>query len=136
MVNTKTKLRQVILKFLSQSEKTLEVAENKPDMLQIQDLDLLADKIQAMRQYAMELLNENLDESTWYNASIIKELLDEPLYIEGKKEQISLFEAANLVKSEKNDTILRLLLQALTVESDLKEVLFENLEQISSELSA
>ena len=81
-------------------------------------------------------MNEERDETAWYNASIIKDLVDEPLSVEGEHTPISLTQAADKTKKESNEQPMRLIVTAWAVETSLREVLVENLKQISQELAA
>lgn len=130
-------LKKVIEAFLHESSRIINTVENQPEKLQARDLEIFAEKIWDLRHFAIELISQFPDESTWYNASIIKQLIDEPLDIDpDKKTHISLIQAADLAKKTHNDQTLRSLIRAWTVESAAREVLFTNLREISQELSA
>lgn len=133
----KKNLKKVIDSFLSESSRIVTTVENQPEKLQARDIEVLAEKIWDLRHFALELLHQFPDESTWYNASIIKELVDEPLAIDPDgKVRISLIEAADLAKKTSNDKTLRTLVRAWTIEKAAREVLFSNLRDISKELTA
>ncbi len=135
--NAKKNLKKVIDAFLHESTRIVNTAENQPDRIQARDLEIFAEKIWDLRHFALELLDQFPDESTWYNASIIKELIDEPLDIDPEgKVKVSLIQAADLAKKTRNDKTLRMLLRAWTIESAAREVLFSNLRDISRELAA
>lgn len=135
--NAKQNLKKVIESFLQESSRIVNTVENQPDKLQSRDLEVLAEKIWDLRHFALELLDQLPDESTWYNASIIKELIDEPLEIDPDgKAKYSLIQAADLAKKAHNDKTLRMLLRAWTIEKEAKDILFSNLRQISKELAA
>ena len=133
----KKNLKKVIDSFLHESTRIVKTVENEPERLQARDIEVLAEKIWDLRHFAQELIGQFPDESTWYNASIIKDLIDEPIYInpEGKS-RISLIRAADLTKKSHNDKALRNLLRSWTVEKAARDVLFTNLVEISKELSA
>jgi hypothetical protein len=132
----KRNLHKVIDSFLAETSRIVETIEKQPNLLQNRDIEVLAEKIWDLRHFALELLQQFPDESTWYNASIIKEITDEPLEIDPDgKTKISLLEAADLAKKMHNDRSLRSLLRAWTIEAKAREVLFSNLRQISQELT-
>ena len=133
----KKNLRRVIEAFLQESTRIVATAENHPEQLKSSDLQILAERIWDMRHFSIELLDQLPDESTWYNAAIIKQLIDEPLDIDPDgKEQISLIQAADYTKNLRNDQTLRMLLRAWTIEREARDVLFSNLRHISRELAA
>ncbi len=133
----KKNLKKGIESFLTESSRIVATVENQPERLQNRDIEVLAEKIWDLRHFALELLHQFPDESTWYNASIIKELIDEPLEIDPDgKAKISLIQAADLTKKSHNDKTLRTLIRAWTIEKKAREVLFSNLRDISKELTA
>ena len=133
----KQNLKKVLEAFLTDSSRILNTAENQPDKLQTRDFEILAERIWDLRHFALELLEQFPDESTWYNASIIKELIDEPIEIDPDgKARISLIQAADLAKRMHNDKNLRMLLRSWIIDVSAREVLFSNLKQISRELIA
>ena len=132
----KKNLKKGIESFLAESSRIVATVENQPERLQNRDIEVLAEKIWDLRHFALELLHQFPDESTWYNASIIKELIDEPLEIDPDgKAKFSLIEAADLAKKSHNDKTLRTLVRAWTIEKKAREVLFSNLRDISKELT-
>lgn len=133
----KKNLQKVIESFLSESSRIVSIAENEPEKLQGRDIEILAEKIWDLRHFSIELLNQFPDESTWYNASIIKELVDEPIALEpNKRKKTSLITAADLAKKSHNDKTLRYLIRSWTIEKKAREVLFTNLREISKELAS
>ncbi len=133
----KMNLKKVIDAFLKESKRMVHEIETRPEKLQQRDIEVLAEKIWDLRHFAIELLGQFPDESTWYNASIIKELIDEPIDIDpDKKRKLSLIQAADLTKKMHNDMSLRLLLRSWSVEKKARDVLFSNLAEISKELTA
>ena len=133
----KMNLKKVIDSFLTESNRICKDIESNPEKLQHRDIEVLAEKIWDLRHFAIELLGQFPDESTWYNASIIKELIDEPIEIDpDKKKKLSLIQAADLTKKKNNDLSLRMLLRSWSVEKSAREVLFSNLKEISKELTA
>ncbi len=133
----KKNLKKVIESFLSESSRIVATVENEPEKLQRRDLEILAEKIWDLRHFAIELLNQFPDESTWYNASIIKDLIDEPIAMDpNKRKKTSLIQAADLAKKFHNDKTLRHLLRSWTIEKTAREVLFSNLKEISKELAS
>jgi hypothetical protein len=132
----KKNLKKGIESFLKESSRIVKTVENEPERLQSRDIEVLAEKIWDLRHFALELIKEFPDESTWYNASIIKELIDEPLEIDPDgKAKISLIQAADLAKKLNNDRSLRTLVRAWTIEKKARDVLFSNLREISNELT-
>ncbi len=132
----KKNLHKVIDAFVSESNRIIQTIEKEPNQLQNRDIEVLAEKIWDLRHFALELLQQFPDESTWYNASIIKEIIDEPLEIDPDgKTKLSLLEAADLAKKMHNDRSLRSLLRSWIIETKAREVLFSNLRQISQELT-
>ena len=133
----KKNLQKVIESFLSESSRIVSIAENEPEKLQGRDIEILAEKIWDLRHFSIELLNQFPDESTWYNASIIKELVDEPIALEpNKRKKTSLITEADLAKKSHNDKTLRYLIRSWTIEKKAREVLFTNLREISKELAS
>ncbi len=133
----KKNLKKVIESFLAESSRIVTTVENQPEKLQARDIEVLAEKIWDLRHFALELMAQFPDESTWYNASIIKELIDEPLAIDPDgKTSISLIQAADHAKKAHNDKTLRTLIRAWTIEKKARDVLFSNLRDISKELTA
>ncbi|MBM3192747.1 MAG: hypothetical protein FJZ59_00750 [Chlamydiae bacterium] len=133
----KKNLQKVIESFLSESNRIVSIVETHPEKLQGRDLEILAEKIWDLRHFSIELLNQFPDESTWYNASIIKELVDEPIAMDpNKRKKTSLIAAADLTKKSHNDKTLRHLLRSWTIEKKAREVLFSNLREISKELAS
>ena len=133
----KKNLKKVIDSFLQESNRIVTTVEKAPEKLQSRDIEVLAEKIWDLRHFALELIQQFPDESTWYNASIIKNLIDEPLEIDpDNKIKLSLLNAADLTKKNHNDRSLRNLLRTWTIEKASREVLFSNLRDISRELTA
>lgn len=135
MDDAKKNLQRVIESFLSQSSKAL--SESSQGQLSEEELEAFADKIWELRHFAVELLESHPDESTWYNASIIKELVEQPLVIEDEtKPKKSLIQAADEIKKEHRTRTLIAVVQSLNKEPTFRDILFTNLKQISLELAA
>ncbi len=133
----KKNLKKVIESFLQESNRIVNTVEKTPEKLQSRDIEVLAEKIWDLRHFALELIQQFPDESTWYNASIIKNLIDEPLEIDPDgKTKLSLLDAADLTKKSHNDRCMRNLVRSWTIEKAAREVLFSNLRDISRELTA
>lgn len=135
MNQARQNLKKVIDAFLNQSDKTVEQVKQHQRPLSNEDFEVLAEKIWELRHFAIELLEQKPDETTWYNASIIKDVTDQPLHIDDRT-SVSLVHAASEVKRDHRIHSLETIVHALAEEDTLRNVLFEDLEQISRELAA
>jgi hypothetical protein len=135
----KQNLKSVIDSFIQEGSATLKTAKLNKKALTHQVLDSLAQRIWDLHHFAVELLEKekHMDESTRYNAIIIKDLTESEIAFDGDQENsISLLNAAGETMQSKKDTMLRALIESWAVEENLKEVLFDDLIQISKELAA
>ncbi|MBS0585626.1 MAG: hypothetical protein JSR76_04930 [Verrucomicrobia bacterium] len=132
----KKNLQRVIQKFLVQAVKTVDLTKRDPSLLSKQELDKLAERIWELRHYAVELLEHQPEESTWYNASIIQQIVEQPITIPGSFKTVTLIKAADETKKANNDTLLRHVVSCWMAEDALRQVLFSNLQEISEELTA
>jgi hypothetical protein len=139
MSKHKKNLKIVIDNFIQESSETLTTAKINKKGLSHQVLESLAQKIWDLHHFAIELLEneKHLDESTRYNAIIIKDLTEAEIALNGDQENsISLLNAADETRKTHKDKMLRTLIESWAIEENLKEVLFDDLIQISKELAA
>jgi len=137
MNSNKQNLKNVIDNFLSQSTKTLQLGKDNEENLNEDEIKTLAEKIWELRHFSIELLECYPDESTQYNASIIKEVVEQPIVLEDrKKPKISLVQAADAAKKNNDLRPLTLIIKALNQKPTYSETFFEDLKQISLELAA
>jgi len=135
----KKNLKEVIDRFIQEGSETLKTVKKNKDGLTHQVLESLAQRIWDLHHFAVELLEKEkqMDESTRYNAIIIKDLTESEIALNGDQENsISLLNAAGETKKAHKDKMLRTLIESWAVEENLKEVLFDDLIQISKELAA
>lgn len=137
MDHAKQNLKRVIDTFLKENAKTLQAAERNHKKLDKRELEPLAESIWDLRHFAEELIHQKPDESTFYNAKIIKELTDESIELNMEsKPKISLIQAADDVKKYDRKENLECIVQAMVDDPALREVLISNLEEMSQDLAA
>ncbi len=125
-------LKTTIEKFIKESFKT--ITHIKQSSLSECELKDIAQSIIDMKKYVIELLETNPNESTWYNCSIIKGLLEESIQV-NKAITTSLVKAATEFKIQDKQSNLLSILQTISREKALSEVFFDDLFQISEELT-
>ena len=134
---SKQNLKRVIDAFLKQNQTILEIAESERKPLDQRTLEPLAQSIWDLRHFAEELISRKPDESTFYNAKIIKELTDEGIELDMEsKPRVSLIQAADDVKKYHKIECLNSIIKAMIEDPSLSEVLIENLEEMSHDLAA
>lgn len=132
----KKNLQRVIHKFVSQMVKSIELCKNEPSLLSKTELDKLSERIWEMRHFAVELLEYHPEESTWYNASIVQQIVEQPILLQGSCKKTTLIQAADYCKKQNNDACLRLIVTSWACEGAPCNVLLTNLQEISEELTA
>jgi len=119
-------------------DETQNLMTKNHDAIEENDLNSFAEKIWSLNHFSNELLSEsNLDESVSYNARIIKDLTESPIYPdEDQKEACSLLSAADHLKKEKQFKKLKSIMCNLISDQMASEVLLDDLMVIYKELCA
>lgn len=125
-------LKDMIDLFLRDSAKTIRTVKRGEKNLDTKELEEVAQRIWDLHYFAKQLIEVRPTESLYYNARIIKEIVEEKL----KEVDTSLLGAADALKKESNDKPIRIAIEKLASEDRARTVLFENLEEISQELAA
>lgn len=136
MDEAKKNLKRVIDNFLSQAIQSLKLLKKNHGELSRDDLERLAEKIWELRHYSVELLEKQPDESTWYNASLIKDIVEQPIQLEEGHGSLTMIQAADSAKKLQQTRPLQNIVVKWSKEYRTSEVLFEDLYEISRDLAA
>lgn len=137
MGNAKNNLKKVVDNFISQSAKTLNLLKQNHGQLGKEELDRLAERIWELRHYSVELLDQHPDETSWYNASLIKDIVEQPLEIDYVSHTgTTLIQAADSTKKFNQTRTMLAVVHYWSENARETEILFEDLKQISQELAA
>ena len=130
-------LKRIVDEFIAISIRMVKVAKTNEHDLNDNELNQLAEKIRTLRDYSSELMKTCRDESLWHNAEILKKLTEFQVQIDHQTgESTSMIQAADESKKELKNRGLRSIVISLAKEDALREVLIEDLAQISRELAA
>lgn len=130
----KKSLSKSLNEFLTESEKLLHLLNSGKTKLTVQDLEPLAHKTMELRTLTLQMMREHLDEESFYNAEIVKETLELPLSLQGRR--ISFLEAADLALKHQDISVLKMILHAWHFDRSHFEVFYTDLRQIAQELAA
>lgn len=125
-------LKDMIDLFLRDSSKVIRAIKREKKSPNPDEFEEIAQRVWDLHHFSQELMEARPTESMYYNARIIKELTEERL----GEIDASLIEAADAMKKEKNDSLMKSAVEKLAQEDKARNVLFENLEEISQELAA
>lgn len=118
--------------FLRDSAKTIRAIKRERKNPTPEEFQELAQRVWDLHHFSMELMDARPTESIYYNARIIKELIEESL----GEVNASLLEAADAMKKQNDESLIHRAVKKLAEEDSARTVLFENLEEISQELAA
>lgn len=99
---------------------------------EIQEMQTISQRIWDLHHFSQKLLANHPSESNYYNAKIIKDLIEEQI----GRHANSLIKAADLAKKNSDYKHMKAIILELAREDSAREVLFENLKEISQELAA
>ncbi len=125
-------LKEKIDLFLKESLKTIKKAKANHSPLSQNEIEKISQRICELHDCAKELLSTRPAESTYYNAKIIKDLVEEKF----GQNQTSLLEAADAMKTQSKQEPLKAIITVLARDDAAREVFFEDLKDISDELAA
>lgn len=131
-------LRQHLKTFLSQMDHVIMLYRKNPTEVSSENLAKLAVAIWELRHFTEELLKEkSIDESLRINAEIILNVVDQPVFKEMKKENAtSLITAADQAQKDRRDENLKYFIREFIIKGEEKEILFDDLKTIATELTA
>lgn len=131
-------LKVVIDEFLAESNRVLKTMKRTGEEPKKDDLERLSKCIWDLRHFACELLEHGpSDENAFYNARIIKQIMEEPITLDRETSSaISLIDAADRVKRENQEAELQKLVSRWNNEVAMRKVFFDDLHQIAQELAA
>lgn len=131
-------LQREIKEFINSTHTLINKAHAGEGFVNNAELSRFAEKIWDLHHFSQELLqNENLDESVMYNARIVQDLTETPIYASSSdKESCSLVSAADQVKHDGEFTPIKSIMNNLIKDDISSEVLFDDLMVIYKELAA
>ena len=127
-----------IKEFIHIANHLIDKVQRHNDEVQIKELSSFAKKIQQLNHFATELLKTpNTDESVIYNARMIKDITESPLY-DARKGKIgfSMLAAADQLLKENESSTIKYIMGNLISNEMASEVLFDDLMVIYKELAA
>ena len=102
-----------------------------------QALSAFAEKVHTIHHFSEELLGDSsADEEKRYNARILKDLTESPIYNGSNKNSCSLVSAADELKNNQEFSGLKSILSGFIKDQIAAEVLLDNLSVIYKELAA
>ena len=133
-----TNLRREIKDFINTTHFLIHKIQSDNSEVLEKDLTCFAEKIWQLNHFSIELLNsKNLDESLLYNARILKDLTESPIYHTPESKQgCSLVNAADYLIKEKEFSKIKTIMGNLISNESASEVLFDDLMVIYKELAA
>lgn len=131
-------LRREIKEFINATHFLIDKVQIHNNEVQEKELTTFAEKIWHLNHFSIELLNsQDLDESVLYNARIVKDLTETPIYASAEaKDGCSLVSAADYLIKEKQSSKIKTIMGNLISNDSASEVLFDNLMVIYKELAA
>ncbi len=132
MDNESQSLKDMIDLFLRDSAKIVRRVKRANSEPSEEEIAEISQRIWDLHHFALKLVSANPSESLYYNAKIIKDLVEEILL----QPEISLLEAADAMKKASDKTPMKTVILQLAQEDKARTVLFGNLEEISQELAA
>ena len=125
-------LKNMIDLFLQDSSKTIKRVKQSHQSPTEEEITQISQRVWDLHHFAKELLRTNPTESLYYNAKIVKDLVEQRL----NNPEKSLLEAADEMKKENHKNSMNSVITMLAEEDKARIVLFGNLEEISTELAA
>ncbi len=125
-------LKEKLDLFLKESLRSIKKTKTHHAELSHQEIDALSQRINELHHCARDLLSTRPSESIYYNAKIIKEMIEQRFGKDGN----SLLKAANTTNEQIKQETLKSLIQVLAEKDAEREVFFDNLKDISNELAA
>ena len=127
-----------IKEFIDAMHGMMEKAKGDESQVDEDSLQSFADKIWNLNHFSTQLLNSSdVDESITYNARIIKDLTESPIYINAQSnETCSLVHAADHLKREQEFSKIKTIISNLIKDQIASEVLVDDLMLIYKELAA
>ncbi len=131
-------LQREIKSFINLTNSLIDKAQIGEEFVNNTEFLKFAEKIWDLHHFSKELLQkEHLDESVLYNARIIKNLIETPLYASStNKESCSLIIAADRLKYDGSITSIKSIMHNLIKDSISSEVLLDDLMVIYKDLAA
>ena len=131
-------LQREVKDFINLTHSLIDKAEIGEEFVNNAEFVKFAEKIWSLHHFSKELLlKSNFDESTMYNARIIQDLTETPIYSSGiEKNSCSLIRAADRLKLEGDATPIKSIMHNLIEDSLSSEVLFDDLMVIYKDLAA
>ena len=129
-------LRNELKEFIHATKLLIESKASEMDHEE-QALTSFAERVWNLHHFSLQLLSEqNCDEEKKYNARIIKDLTEAPLYHGSEKDTCSLVSAADSVKNKNEFTAIKTIMANFIKDQIAAEVLLDNLSVIYKELAA
>ena len=127
-----------IIEFINAMHSVVEISKVDSNDLDEESLHSFADKIWKLNHFSTQLLkSSDIDDAITYNARIIKDLTESPIYLkEGSKETCSLVDAADRLKRDREFSKVQMIISNLAKDDIASEVLVDNLMLIYRELAA
>jgi len=131
-------LRREIKEFINVTHYLIDKVQRHNNEVQEKELNSFAEKIYQLNHFSTLLLQApGVDESVLYNARIIKDLTETPLYDNtGSKDGCSLLKAADHLIKENECSKIKSIMGNLISNETASEVLFDDLMVIYKELAA
>ncbi len=127
-----------IIEFINAMHGVMEISKVDRNDLDEESLHLFADRIWKLNHFSTQLLKtSDIEDAVMYNARIIKDLTESPIYLnEGSKETCSLVHAADRLKRDREFSKIEMIIANLAKDELASEVLVDNLMLIYRELAA
>ena len=131
-------LQREIKSFINLTNSLMNKADIGEEFVNHTEFLKLAQKIWDLHHFSKELVQKkNIEESVLYNARIIQDLVETPIYSANRdKNSCSLIRAADQLKNEGQVTPLKSIMHNLIQDSIASEVLFDDLMAIYKDLAA
>jgi len=127
-----------IIEFINAMHSVMETSKVDRNDLDEDSLHSFADTIWKLNHFSTQLLqSSDISDAVSYNARIIKDLTESPIYLKpGSKETCSLVHAADRLKRDREFSRIQLIIENLANDDLASEVLVDNLMLIYRELAA
>lgn len=132
-------LKNELKEFIKTTQTVMEKAESSKGEFEDNDVSSFADRILNLHRFSSEILSntEDTNENTIYNARIINDLTNLPIYeSDNSKENCSLMNAAAEVKKNNELNKIKMVMKNIMTDPVASEVLLDDLMVIYKELAA
>ena len=133
-----TYLQREIKSFINYLQSLIDKAQIGEEFINNKEYSQFAERIWNVHYFSKELLGKkNLEETAYYNATIVKDLLEIPLHVNKKNRDFcSLIGAADRLKYDDNLETMKTMLHNFLKDKPSLEGLFDDLTVIYKDLAA